>query len=66
MPRSRGFSDERQDELGLLLQAGPSALEAIQLATANAAVVCGQGDELGSLEVGKLADLIVEHRGGSK
>ena len=46
-------------EMALLRDAGLTPLEAIQSATANAAAVCGQEEELGSLEVGKLADLIV-------
>src|SRR5690606_13783117 len=41
---------------------GPSALtarEVLRLATAGGAAVLGRADELGSLEVGKLADLAV-------
>ena len=47
------------DELKLLQAAGLSPLEVIEAATRNAAYVCGHGDELGTLEEGKLADLIV-------
>ena len=34
-------------------------LQALVAATRNGAAVCGVGDELGTIEVGKLADLIV-------
>jgi imidazolonepropionase-like amidohydrolase len=46
-------------EMALLQQAGLSPLAVIEAATQQAAYVCGQGDELGTLEKGKLADLIV-------
>ena len=46
-------------ELELLQTAGLSPLEVLQAATGHAAHVCGQGDTLGTLEKGKLADLIV-------
>ncbi len=46
-------------EMELLLAAGLTPLEVIEAATGHAAEVCGHGDELGSLEPGKLADLIV-------
>jgi imidazolonepropionase-like amidohydrolase len=46
-------------EMELLQTAGLSPLEVIEAATKNAAYVCGQSDELGTLEKGKLADLIV-------
>jgi imidazolonepropionase-like amidohydrolase len=46
-------------EMDLLRSAGLSPLEVIEAATRHAAYVCGHGDELGTLEVGKLADLIV-------
>ncbi len=46
-------------EMQLLLQAGLSPMEVIQAGTAQAATVCGHGDELGTLEIGKLADLII-------
>jgi imidazolonepropionase-like amidohydrolase len=47
------------DELKLLQAAGLSPLEVIAAATKNAAYACGHGAELGTLEAGKLADLIV-------
>ncbi len=46
-------------EMELLQAAGLSPLEVIEAATKHAAYVCGHGDELGTLETGKLADLIV-------
>jgi imidazolonepropionase-like amidohydrolase len=46
-------------EMSLLLEAGLTPLEVILAGTRNAAFVCGQGDRLGTLEPGKLADLIV-------
>jgi imidazolonepropionase-like amidohydrolase len=46
-------------EMELLQAAGLSPLEVIEAGTKHAAYVCGQGDELGTLEKGKLADLIV-------
>ena len=46
-------------EIDLLQTAGLSPLEVIEAATKHAAYVCGQSDELGTLERGKLADLIV-------
>lgn len=46
-------------EMELLQSAGLSTLEVIEAATKHAAYVCGQSDDLGTLEVGKLADVIV-------
>ncbi len=46
-------------ELWMLQQGGMSNLEALKAATINGANYIGVGDELGSLEVGKLADLVV-------
>jgi imidazolonepropionase-like amidohydrolase len=46
-------------EMELLQTIGLSPMEVIESATKHAAYVCGQGDELGSIEDGKLADLIV-------
>jgi len=46
-------------ELELFVQGGFSPLEAIQCATINSAKYHGLGEELGSVEVGKLADLVV-------
>jgi imidazolonepropionase-like amidohydrolase len=46
-------------EFEMLLAAGLAPLEVIEAGTRNAAIACGQDDELGTLEVGKLADVIV-------
>lgn len=46
-------------EMELLQTAGLSPMEVIEGATKHAAFVCGQSAELGTLEIGKLADLIV-------
>jgi len=52
-----GFS--LQDELGYLVEAGLTPLEALQCATINAANWLGQLDSLGSVEIGKFADLVL-------
>ena len=46
-------------EMGLLLAAGLTPMEVIEAGTRHAAFVCGQGDMLGTLEPGKLADIVV-------
>lgn len=46
-------------EMDLLQTVGLSPMEVIEAATKRAAYVCGHADELGTLEIGKLADLIV-------
>jgi len=46
-------------ELWLLQMGGMSNMEALQAATINGAEYLGMGKEIGSLKVGKLADLIV-------
>ena len=46
-------------EMDLLQAAGLSPMAVIEAGTRYAAQVCGQGDALGTLEPGKLADLIV-------
>jgi len=45
-------------ELVLMEQAGITPMDCLVSATVNAADLCGLGDELGSLERGKTADLI--------
>jgi imidazolonepropionase-like amidohydrolase len=52
-----GFS--LHDELAMLVEAGLTPLEAIQAGTLNAARVAGAADSLGSIEVGKVADLVL-------
>jgi imidazolonepropionase-like amidohydrolase len=44
-------------EMQLMKQAGMSPMEIILAATKNAAIVCDMEDELGTIEVGKIADL---------
>ncbi len=46
-------------ELELFVQGGFSEMDALQTATRNAAVYHGLGADLGSIETGKLADLVV-------
>lgn len=46
-------------ELWMLKAGGMSNMEALKTATINPAEYIGMGDEIGSLKVGKLADLIV-------
>jgi imidazolonepropionase-like amidohydrolase len=52
-----GFS--LHDELGLLVEAGLSPLEALQAATINPARFLGKDKELGTVEKGKIADLVL-------
>lgn len=46
-------------ELVRMRDAGLSAMEAVQAATVVAADACGLGEEIGSVERGELADLVV-------
>jgi imidazolonepropionase-like amidohydrolase len=46
-------------EFEMLLAAGLTPMDIIEAATRHAAAACGQGDELGTLEPGKLADVVV-------
>jgi imidazolonepropionase-like amidohydrolase len=46
-------------ELGLWVKSGATSWQTLQAATKHAAEVSGLGDELGTVEAGKLADLIV-------
>jgi imidazolonepropionase-like amidohydrolase len=52
-----GFGDQREVEL--LVEAGFTALEAIHIATSNGAEFLGELDKIGTLQVGKAADIIV-------
>jgi len=47
------------DELSLLVEAGLSPLKALQSATINPAIFLGRDKELGTIEKGKLADLVL-------
>jgi imidazolonepropionase-like amidohydrolase len=59
--RYTGF-DTLHRELGLLVAAGMTPLEAIHAATGRAAVACQLGDQIGTLAPGRAADLIaVQH-----
>lgn len=51
-----------QRELELLVVAGISPLDVIRIATYNSALFLGKADQLGSLETGKLADLVLLSR----
>jgi imidazolonepropionase-like amidohydrolase len=48
-----------QRELELLAAAGIPPLEVIRIATYNSAVFLGKADQLGSVQEGKLADLVL-------
>jgi len=52
-----GFSFH--DELALLVEAGLTPLHALQAATRNAAEGMGLGGNVGTIEVGKLAELVL-------
>jgi len=52
-----GFGDQR--EMELLVEAGFSPVEAIKIATLNGATYLGQQTKIGSIAVGKNADLVV-------
>lgn len=53
------------DELELLVAAGMSPLAALQAATRNAAQFIGQLDRRGTIEVGKIPDLVLLARNSS-
>ena len=52
-----GFS--LHDELALLVEAGLTPMEAMQAATINPAVFMGKSSSLGTIEKGKIADLVL-------
>jgi imidazolonepropionase-like amidohydrolase len=52
-----GFGDHR--EIELLVEAGFTPLQAIRIATLNGAIYLGRQDRIGSIAVGKNADLLV-------
>lgn len=47
------------EEIRLLEDAGLTRLDALQAATRDAAIVLGLGDEIGTVEEGKIADLLI-------
>ncbi|MEE9199626.1 MAG: amidohydrolase family protein [Dehalococcoidia bacterium] len=53
--------DSAHLEMGLWVRDGATPMQAIQAATRVSAQTCGVGDDLGTVEVGKIADLIVVH-----
>lgn len=55
----RPLKDAALLELGLWVRDGATPWQALVAATRNGAAICGVGDDLGTVEVGKLADLIV-------
>jgi imidazolonepropionase-like amidohydrolase len=52
-----GFGDQR--EIELLVEAGLSPVEAIEVATRNGARAMGRDNEIGTVSVGKRADLVL-------
>ena len=52
-----GFGDQREAEL--LVEAGFTPVEALHIATANGAQFLGELDKIGTLAVGKAADIVV-------
>src|SRR5438067_910064 len=52
-----GYSDQREVEL--LVESGLTPLEAIKVCTLNGATYLGRADRIGSVAVGKQADLVV-------
>ncbi len=52
-----GYGDQREVEL--LVEAGFTPVEAIRIATLNGARYLGEGDRIGSIEAGKVADLVL-------
>lgn len=57
--QSNGAATHR--EMALLVQAGLTPAQVIPIATHNAAVFLGKAEELGAVEVGKRADLLLLH-----
>ena len=55
----RPLKDAALLEMGLWVRDGATPWQTLLAATKHAAMVCGVGDALGTIEVGKLADLIV-------
>ncbi|WP_231695978.1 metal-dependent hydrolase family protein [Ottowia caeni] len=55
----RPLKDAALLEMGLWARHGASSWHTLQAATKNGAAICGVGHETGTVEVGKVADLIV-------
>ncbi|MBT2325606.1 amidohydrolase family protein [Variovorax paradoxus] len=55
----RPLKDAALLEMGLWVRDGATPWQTLQAATKHGAAVCGVGEDLGTVEVGKLADLIV-------
>jgi imidazolonepropionase-like amidohydrolase len=55
----RPLKDAALLEMGLWARDGASTWQTLLAATRNAAALCGAADDLGTIEIGKLADLIV-------
>ena len=55
----RPLKDAGLLEMGLWVRDGATTWQTLLAATKNAAAVCGVSNDLGTVEVGKLADLIV-------
>ena len=53
------LTDSALLEMGLWVKSGATTWQTLQAATRNGAELCGRGADLGTIEVGKLADLIV-------
>src|SRR6266852_413491 len=52
-----GFGDQR--EIELLVEAGFAPVQAIRIGTLNGAIFLGRRDQIGSIAIGKNADLVV-------
>jgi imidazolonepropionase-like amidohydrolase len=57
-PDSSPIGEITLGEIELLVKAGMTEMQALIAATRTSAELCGVGDRIGTLEVGKLADLI--------
>ncbi len=53
------LTDSALLEMGLWVKSGATTWQTLLAATRNAAELCGVGDDLGAIETGKIADLIV-------
>ena len=53
------LTDSALLEMGLWIKSGATPWQTLLAATKNGAELCGRGSDLGTVEVGKIADLIV-------